>query len=416
MTYGWSILVIAVVIAALFALGVFSGGSNLPTGCIAQPGFLCQTPRMNTTGNVIVAFGEALGTSITITGAACTNTSSAPLTSTFNSISLSMASGEGQISLVFQCPISSGAIGTAFHGTLWIQYTKNGATGQVSQVATLSAESTTTNSVWVSGAYGAPALCPDNTVTYATAGGPYTTTVPAGCTQVTMQLWGGGAGAGGAGNCGGGGYIAGTYSVSAGTSIYVYVGGGGVSWDTSGSGTGGTNGGGAGYPGGAGGGGCSAISTIDYSSWQSSMPGIFIVAAGGGGGGGSTAGTASGGPGGGLTGGNGEYDSVSGTGGSGGTQTAGGTSGGSSYTGGLGGSGNGGGGCGYYGGGAPTTGNAGGGGGSSWNSISITSVTNTGGSGIYSGNTLGTIAGEATCTSLSPTAGQAGQVKLTWSS
>ncbi len=39
MTYGWAILVVAVVLAVLFELGIFGGTTT--TTCIAQPGFTC---------------------------------------------------------------------------------------------------------------------------------------------------------------------------------------------------------------------------------------------------------------------------------------------------------------------------------------------------------------------------------------
>ena len=40
MTYGWAILIIAIVLIALFSLGVFSN-NNLGTSCIPESGFLC---------------------------------------------------------------------------------------------------------------------------------------------------------------------------------------------------------------------------------------------------------------------------------------------------------------------------------------------------------------------------------------
>lgn len=41
MTYGWAILIIAVVLGALFSLGVFSGSSFLGNTCIPGSGYLC---------------------------------------------------------------------------------------------------------------------------------------------------------------------------------------------------------------------------------------------------------------------------------------------------------------------------------------------------------------------------------------
>ena len=44
MTYGWAILIIAVVLGALFSLGVFSGSNLLGSACVASSGYLCQSP------------------------------------------------------------------------------------------------------------------------------------------------------------------------------------------------------------------------------------------------------------------------------------------------------------------------------------------------------------------------------------
>src|SRR5271156_5026084 len=62
MTYGWGILIIAVVLGALFSLGVFNGNS-LGTACVAASGYYCQTPiYSHTTGNIIVTVGQSTGT------------------------------------------------------------------------------------------------------------------------------------------------------------------------------------------------------------------------------------------------------------------------------------------------------------------------------------------------------------------
>ncbi|MGC8687771.1 MAG: hypothetical protein ACP5RM_03710, partial [Candidatus Micrarchaeia archaeon] len=62
MTYGWAILVIAVVLGALFTLGIFNGGGMLGTTCVASAGFLCQNPiYLSTTGNMIATVGQSTG-------------------------------------------------------------------------------------------------------------------------------------------------------------------------------------------------------------------------------------------------------------------------------------------------------------------------------------------------------------------
>ena len=157
MTYGWTILVIAIVLVALFELGVFRGSQgSLPTECTAQSGFLCGTPQMNTTGNVLVTFGQSLGSSITVTGVGCSNTTAQP---GFTSYITGLASGQ-QVSVIFQCPLASSPIGSSFSGTLWIQYNKGSVSGLVSEVATFTARAATVNSVGSSSGGGTEAYVP----------------------------------------------------------------------------------------------------------------------------------------------------------------------------------------------------------------------------------------------------------------
>ncbi|ASI13968.1 hypothetical protein Mia14_0665 [Candidatus Mancarchaeum acidiphilum] len=44
MTYGWAILIIAIVLAALYILGVFNGSAFIGTTCTATSGALCTSP------------------------------------------------------------------------------------------------------------------------------------------------------------------------------------------------------------------------------------------------------------------------------------------------------------------------------------------------------------------------------------
>ena len=63
MTYGWAILIIAVVLGVLFNIGVFNGAGALGTSCVAYSGFLCSSPILShTTGNLIVTIGQNTGT------------------------------------------------------------------------------------------------------------------------------------------------------------------------------------------------------------------------------------------------------------------------------------------------------------------------------------------------------------------
>jgi hypothetical protein len=75
MTYGWAILIIAVVLGALFSLGVFSSTSLIGTACVATPGYLCQTPILShATGGLSFVFGQSTGATLYNISIACSAT------------------------------------------------------------------------------------------------------------------------------------------------------------------------------------------------------------------------------------------------------------------------------------------------------------------------------------------------------
>jgi hypothetical protein len=168
MTYGWAILIIAVVLAALFSLGVFSSGSLLGTSCVGSPGYQCTNPVLSTSGNVAFTFGQNTGSTIYNVGficAAITNSLgpyiTAPggiggnlefLNSGGTSVSSVVPSGSTGFSLLsgqtvalpstgngVVCYASTGntlavsdgnpvPVGTAFSGSIWMNYTTSSGT------------------------------------------------------------------------------------------------------------------------------------------------------------------------------------------------------------------------------------------------------------------------------------------------
>ena len=164
MTYGWAILIIAVVLGALFSLGVFSGGATLGTACVAQSGFLCQSPIvLGTNGNVSFVFGQSTGATIYNIGIACaaTSTSSAGLPNPPTAmvyvdgvtgkatnviaagVNTAVGGGYNTLTLISGATVTvsglscygttanalrSQVIGTAFSGSLYLNYTSGSAT------------------------------------------------------------------------------------------------------------------------------------------------------------------------------------------------------------------------------------------------------------------------------------------------
>ncbi len=76
MTYGWAILIIAVVLAALFSLNVFNAGASLGTSCIGQPGFSCTSPVVNSAGQLSFSLGQGIGYSVYNVVATCISSAS----------------------------------------------------------------------------------------------------------------------------------------------------------------------------------------------------------------------------------------------------------------------------------------------------------------------------------------------------
>jgi len=76
MTYGWAILIISIVLASLFNLGVFGGSTFIGTACIAGSGFYCQSPVLYTNGNLSFTFGQNIGQTLYDTGLACVSSTS----------------------------------------------------------------------------------------------------------------------------------------------------------------------------------------------------------------------------------------------------------------------------------------------------------------------------------------------------
>jgi len=209
MTYGWAILIIAVVLAILYQLGLFGGSSALAgTSCLAATGYLCSNPQLNTAGNLIVTIGQ-VGQTVTLTGIACTNTISAPVT--IQSVTQTpLASGQ-KTSVVFSCQLNSNTIGTTFKGYLWVQYntqTQNGNIGEVGSVTAVASTAQTFSSGG-SSTFSATCIgCTTNVIagneidTFASSG---TFNVIGGSGNIGVLVVAGGGGGGDDSACGGGG-------------------------------------------------------------------------------------------------------------------------------------------------------------------------------------------------------------------
>ncbi len=76
MTYGWAILIIAVVLGILFLLGVFNGTALLGNHCLTEVGFSCQSATFGTSGMLNMTIGQGTGQTIYIHALACSSSAS----------------------------------------------------------------------------------------------------------------------------------------------------------------------------------------------------------------------------------------------------------------------------------------------------------------------------------------------------
>ena len=120
MTYGWAILIIAVVLGALFSLGVFSGASLIGNACIAGPGYYCGTMVYTHAGTLTASIGQSTGSNwgsaiiiFAVQGSA-TGTGGGPVVLTGNTITFASGIASGQqvaFSVTAQVPLRGNGTG-----------------------------------------------------------------------------------------------------------------------------------------------------------------------------------------------------------------------------------------------------------------------------------------------------------------
>ena len=128
LTYGWAFLIIAVVLAAMFELGLFNPGKFSGNECLLQAGFSCLNFFILPNGLLTINLEQATQSSLNITGYNCTEGTSIilPKLTTANQIYLPVGSNS-TISML--CYTSTGSVytsnpGQLYTGTLAFNYTE----------------------------------------------------------------------------------------------------------------------------------------------------------------------------------------------------------------------------------------------------------------------------------------------------
>lgn len=125
MTYGWAILIIAIVMAAFFMMGLFK--SPVGTTCRSPSGFICKSPIYNSgTGAYSVIIGQGSGSSWTTTTFTMDGTGIATAltanTNTGNVLNIPLASGQ-LVTINFTIPTTDSS-----PGNIYAHYTEGSVT------------------------------------------------------------------------------------------------------------------------------------------------------------------------------------------------------------------------------------------------------------------------------------------------
>jgi hypothetical protein len=126
--YGWAIIIISVIVAALFSLGLFNPGSLVNTSCVFPADFNCLSAVLTgSNGTLAINIQQALPYNINITAWGCNNQG------TFtNMVKTPSALGntlliQGNTTLSMTCYTNSTAVdispGQIFKGYVLINYT-----------------------------------------------------------------------------------------------------------------------------------------------------------------------------------------------------------------------------------------------------------------------------------------------------
>jgi hypothetical protein len=143
MTYGWAILVIVIVLAALLYLGVFNVGQRVPEQCNLPVGIMCTSAKLTPT-NLDLKLKNGHGVKINICGIYCDDTQTAEQIMTANGMTVQqctdtpMTNGQIEVGEETSAPVQAGAgcigvgyssgplnppaVGARYSGKLFIQY------------------------------------------------------------------------------------------------------------------------------------------------------------------------------------------------------------------------------------------------------------------------------------------------------
>ncbi len=129
-TYGWAILIIAVVLAALFASGVFNPSHFAGQECVLSAGFSCLNYYLYPNGILTLNLFQSTSGAINITSLGCDSAESTaymsrPYNPPSNQVFMPLGSNYTFPMTCYENgSIASPSVGTLFNGYLVINYTE----------------------------------------------------------------------------------------------------------------------------------------------------------------------------------------------------------------------------------------------------------------------------------------------------
>ncbi len=157
MTYGWAILIIAIVLAALFSLNIFNSATFLGTECVSLTGYVCSSPLLHsgtftatvgqatsndwTSANIIfVESGAGTPTASSFALAGCSYDPAGGIPSG-GTVSFSVSNGVTGTS-ASSCNALTNTVGGTVTGSIWAYYSTATANGLIAELATVSLKAT----------------------------------------------------------------------------------------------------------------------------------------------------------------------------------------------------------------------------------------------------------------------------------
>ena len=133
MTYSWALVIIAVAVAALYALGVFSPQSLAASICSFPADFGCYSAVLLPNGNVVINLEQSTNYPINVTAIGCndagTNSNMVPVNSIAGWRGAAVINVEVGGNFTFQVPcyksgsVFTGTVGQLYSGYAIVNYT-----------------------------------------------------------------------------------------------------------------------------------------------------------------------------------------------------------------------------------------------------------------------------------------------------